>query len=184
MRIVLTLMASLLVFYTAQATEAGEQRALSCTAPDYGPISSIIGYLSQRNSLTSAEVSKYYTHDAVDNGLWKKRITIKAIGLKKIGSLPWHQELLTSGIPEPGDGPDENATLYELIQHVQVKNDAGRIFEFLVISNVTDNDCDRSAPLVIELSSQIRVLGVWETNLQAWERIKSKEKEISPNLIK
>jgi hypothetical protein len=184
MKSIIVFATALLLFNAAHAIENGEQRALACTAPDYGPISSVIGYLLGRGDVTPAEFSKYYSHDSVSNGLWTKKITIKPIGLKKIGPLPWYQELLTPEMPYPGDGPDENSTLYELVQHVRVKNEAGKTFEFLVVSNVTDNDCDRSSPLVIETSPQYRVLGAWEDNLQAWERIKKKGKEITPNLIK
>jgi len=179
-----------LSLFLINAVSAGEvSRKLKCDTADLPPVRDALLTLRSNGYLTLDEVQVH--EDAAVQGRKNMNLTLKTIGLKKIGSIPFYENLVPPYDPPdpsyplmPFDSQRLGDDLYQMVQYMRLKNAAGKVFEFVVISSVANHDCDISTPLVIQTSPQYRVVGKWEDYLQTWERLKSKGKEITPNLVK
>jgi len=135
-----------------------------CEGADAWPVTIILGDIKQL--IASKDKS------AVKNA----NIKAQTVGFKRVGPRPWRSDF-------GGDEPAPGEVIYQLVQHVRVTSNGGKNYDFLVSADVSNSSCVLSTPLVVQTSPEYKVIGDWETYLQAYQRGVQGEGKMSPNLI-
>lgn len=129
----------------------------------------------ERSAAHALQDEGYLDKGGIDNNSF----IAQTIGFKKIG--------IVSVGPEVTEDPDD--ILYQIIVHIKFQGKNDKAYEVVAIDEVSTRECGMTArPLVILTFPEYRILGTWESWLQAKERHRQTPKgrysHPTPNLVK